>query len=84
MWVSSGLLWGQRALAAAVLGGMACWHKSSWRRLPLALTIELAESIGITDSIDMSLSKLQEIVKDRKACYAIVHGFTKNQTWLSN
>ena len=52
--------------------------------MSLALTIELAESIGITDSIDMSLSKLQEIVKDRKACYAIVHGFTKSQTWLSN
>ena len=29
---------------------------------------------GITDSIDMSLNKLQEVVKDRKAWYAIVHG----------
>ena len=73
-----------RALAAAVLGGMACWHKSSWRRLPLALTIELAESIGITDSIDMSLSKLQEIVKDRKAWYAAVHGAEKTQTRLGH
>ena len=32
---------------------------------------------GITDSVDMSLSKLQEIVKDREAWYAIVHGVTK-------
>ena len=34
----------------------------------------------ITDSMDMSLSKLQEIVKDREACYAAVHGVTKSQT----
>ena len=32
---------------------------------------------GITDSIDMSLSKLQEIVKDREAWYATVHGVAK-------
>ena len=35
-----------------------------------------------TDSVDMSLSKLGEIVKDREAWYAAVHGFTKNQTQL--
>ena len=39
---------------------------------------------GITDSVDMSLSKLQEMVKDREACHAAVHGVTKNQTQLSN
>ena len=36
----------------------------------------------ITDSVDMSLSKLWEIVKDRGAWCAIVHGFAKSQTWL--
>ena len=35
---------------------------------------------GIIDSIDMSLSKLQEMVKDREAWRAIVHGVAKSQT----
>ena len=39
---------------------------------------------GITDSMDKSLSKLQEMVKDRKAWRTAVHGITKTQTWLSD
>ena len=39
---------------------------------------------GITDSTNMSLSSLQEIVKDRKAWHAAVHGVAKSWTGLSN
>ena len=39
---------------------------------------------GINDSIDMRLSRLWELVMDRKAWHAAVHGVTKSQTWLSD
>ena len=39
---------------------------------------------SILDSVDMSLSQLREIVKDREAWHAAVHGITKSQTGLNN
>ena len=48
------------------------------------MTEEMSWLDSITDSIDMSLSKLQEMVKDREAWRAAAHGMAKSQTQLSD
>ena len=51
-------------------------RRSGWQRM--------RSQDSITDLMDMSLSKLWKIVKDREAWCAVVYGIAKNQTWLSN
>ena len=59
-----------------MLGKIEGWRRRGLQRMRCLYVI--------TDSTDMSLSKLQELVMDREACSALVHGVTKSRTRLSD
>ena len=58
------------------------WEQKDWEQETKVVTED--EMDGITNLMDMSLSKFWDMVKDREACHAVVHGVAKSETWLSD